>query len=197
MADIKRIVVVDGHPDPEPGHLCHALAARYRDGSLRTGHDATLIRIADLDFPILQRPADFQTLPTPESLQPARDLILAADHVVLVYPLWLGTLPAYTKAFLEQLFHYDTAFERDPDDAWPKGRMKGKSARIVVTMGMPGFVYRLWYGAHSLKNLERNVFGFIGFTPVRSTVFGMVDKADDRKISNWLGTMDTLGRNAR
>ncbi|MGS4887803.1 NAD(P)H-dependent oxidoreductase [Roseibium sp. MB-4] len=194
MAIAKRIVILDGHPDPAPNHLCHALAESYRSGAVEAGHDATLIRIADLDFPILQTPSDFQKQPTPVPLHPARDLLLAADHVVLVYPLWLGTLPAYTKAFLEQIFHYDTAFERGADDAWPKGKMKGKSARIVVTMGMPSLFYRLWYRAHSLKSLERNIFRFIGFSHVRSTLFGMVEAADDTKISSWKRKMRTLGR---
>ena len=26
--------------------------------------------------------------------------------------------------------------------------LKGKSARIIMTMGMPGIVYRWWFGAH-------------------------------------------------
>lgn len=196
MAVAKHIVILDGHPDPTPDHLCHALTESYRSGAVDAGHDASLIRIADLDSPILQTPLDFQNQPTPVPLHPARDLLLAADHVVLVYPLWLGTLPAYTKAFLEQIFHYDTAFERGADDAWPQGKMKGKSARIVVTMGMPSLFYRLWYRAHSLKSLERNIFRFIGFSHVRSTLFGMVEAADDTKISSRKRKMRTLGQKA-
>ncbi|QDG75699.1 NAD(P)H-dependent oxidoreductase [Labrenzia sp. PHM005] len=194
MTTPKQIVVLDGHPDPNTHHLCHALAAHYEEGASRAGHKANLIRIADLDFPVLQKPSEFQDQPTPTALEPARDLILAADHVVLVYPLWLGTLPAYTKAFLEQIFHYDTAFEKGPDNAWPEGKMKGKSARIIVTMGMPALVYRFWYGAHSLKNLERNIFRFIGFAPVRSTLLGMVEQANEKTVSGWLKKMEDLGR---
>lgn len=194
MTAPKQIAVLDGHPDPDTHHLCHALAARYAEGASRAGHKANLIRIANLDFPVLQKPSDFQDQPTPTALEPARDLILAADHVVLVYPLWLGTLPAYTKAFLEQIFHYDTAFEKGPDNAWPKGKMNGKSARIIVTMGMPALVYRFWYGAHSLKSLERNIFRFIGFAPVRSTLFGMVEQANEKTVSGWLKKMEGLGR---
>ncbi len=196
MTSSKQIVILDGHPDPIPNHLCHALATHYENGATTAGHKSSLIRISDLDFPILQTPSDFESRPTPTALQPTRDLILAADHVVLIYPLWLGTLPAYTKAFLEQIFHHDTAFEKGPEDAWPKGKMKGKSARIVVTMGMPALAYRVWYRAHSLKSLERNIFRFIGFKPVRSTILGMVEKADEKKISSWLQQMKTLGEKA-
>ena len=41
--------------------------------------------------------------------------------------------------------------------------MSGKSARIVVTMGMPGFWYRWYFRAHSLRSLQRNILKFVGF----------------------------------
>jgi putative NADPH-quinone reductase len=63
-------------------------------------------------------------------------------------------------------------------------------------MGMPTLAYRLWYRAHSLKNLERNVFRFIGFAPVRSTLFGMVDQADKQKVAGWLKKVKELGQKA-
>ncbi len=190
------ILILDGHPDPSKHHLCHALAEAYRTGAQAAGHKATLLRIADLDFPVLRSADNFEHEETPAPLRPARDAMLAADHVVLIYPLWLGTLPAYTKAFLEQVLHYDTAFERDAKDKWPRGRMKGKSFRVVLTMGMPALFYRLWYRAHSLKSLKRNILGFIGFKPVRSTIFGMVENVKEDRIGKWLGKMERLGRDA-
>ncbi len=193
---MTSILVLDGHPDPENRHLCHALASAYHKGAVAGGHKADLLRIADLDFPILRKPSEFEKEPTPEVLRPACDAMLAADHLVLVYPLWLGTLPAYTKAFLEQVLHYDTAFERSENDKWPTGKMRGKSARAVVTMGMPALAYRLWYRAHSLKNLQRNILGFTGFKPVRSTLFGMVENAGEARIDKWLQQMETLGQKA-
>lgn len=196
MPQVKSIVILDGHPDPNPNHLCHGLASRYFEAALENGHKAHFCRIADLTFPILRDPSDFTSKPPPEALLPVRDFILAADHLVLVYPLWLGTLPAYTKAFLEQVFNHDTAFEQQEGAAFPKGKMSGKSARIVVTMGMPAIAYKLWFCAHSLKSLERNVFKFIGFKPVRSTVYGMVETANKTTINKWMSQMDGFAKDA-
>ncbi|MET1412748.1 NAD(P)H-dependent oxidoreductase [Roseibium sp. HPY-6] len=190
---MKTILILDGHPDPDNEHLCHALAKAYSVGAERAAHRPKLVRVADLDFPILRKPSDFTSEPSPETIRPVRDALLEADHLVLIYPLWLGTLPAYTKAFLEQLLHYDTAFERSVGDRWPKGKMRGKSARIVLTTGMPALAYKLWYGAHSLKSLKRNILGFVGFKPVRSTVFGMVEHAEPAQVGRWLKTMEKLG----
>lgn len=193
---MKTILILDGHPDPDGAHLCHALANAYQDGAKRAGHHPKLFRVADLEFPILRRPSDFTDEPSPVTVRPVRDALLAADHLVLIYPLWLGTLPAYTKGFLEQLLHYDTAFERSAEDRWPKGKMRGKSARIVLTAGMPALAYKLWYGAHSLKSLKRNILGFVGFKPVTSTVFGMVEHADPAQVGRWLKKMEMLGEKA-
>jgi putative NADPH-quinone reductase len=196
MGDSRKILIIDGHPDPEIDHFCHALADHYRKGAESAGHTVELIRIADIDFPLLRSARDYDTQPVPQVLQPASSAIEACDHMVLVYPLWLGTLPALTKAFLEQVFHRETAFESAEEGKWPKGRLVGKSARVIVTMGMPGFVYRLWYGAHSLKSLERNMLKFIGFKPVRDTIFGMVEAVSDDKRRSWLENIEQLGRKA-
>ena len=79
-----------------------------------------------------------------------------------IYPLWLGTMPAALKALLEQSLRPD--FAMDYTGRWPAGRLKGRSARVVVTMGMPELAYRWWFGAHSLKSLERNVLKFVGIS---------------------------------
>jgi putative NADPH-quinone reductase len=73
---------------------------------------------------------------------------------------------------------------------------RGKSARVVVTMGMPALAYRWYFGAHSLKSLERNILKFVGMKPVRDTVFGMVEDASDDRRRRWLDRMRRFGERA-
>lgn len=115
-----------------------------------------------------------------------------ANHLVLVYPIWLGTLPALLKGFLEQLLRPDFAFE-PTDKGWPKTKLDGRSARIIVTMGMPALAYRWLYGAHSLKSLERNVLKFVGIKPIRETLFGSVENRGTAKRDAWLDEVRELG----
>jgi putative NADPH-quinone reductase len=71
--------------------------------------------------------------------------------------------------------------------------LKGRSARIVVTMGMPAFLYRLYHRAHSVKSLKRNILEFCGFGPVRTTLIGTVEgKKSSRE--RWLAEMARLAR---
>jgi putative NADPH-quinone reductase len=75
----------------------------------------------------------------------------------------------------------------------PKKLLKGRSARIVVTMGMPAFFYRIFYRAHSLKNLKRNILEFCGIDPVRTTMIGMVEGKPQARAA-WLAGMAKLVR---
>lgn len=189
------IVVIHGHPDPDPAHLCRALANAYAEGARTAGHTVNEIDVATLDFPILRTAEEFAG-PVPDMLQSAFETIKAADHIVLVFPLWLGTLPALTKAFFEQVAHRNVAFEDSKHGGWPKGALSGRSARIVVTMGMPAFVYRFWYFAHGLRGFERNVLALIGIKPIRETLFGMVEGVSPDKRKGWIVHMRALGRAA-
>src|SRR5450759_3311453 len=75
--------------------------------------------------------------------------------------------------------------------------LKGKSARIIMTMGMPGWFYRWYFGAHALKLFKRNILHFTGVSPVRSTVYGMVEGVGDDKRKQWLREVEALGHQAR
>jgi putative NADPH-quinone reductase len=64
-------------------------------------------------------------------------------------------------------------------------------------MGMPAPVYRWYFGAHSLKNLERNILGFIGIHPIKTTLIGMVEATSHAKRARWINKLAELGKNGR
>ena len=94
------------------------------------------------------------------------------------------------------MFRYDFAFQPKPHGRFEK-KLKGRSARVVVTMGMPAMAYRWYFRAHSLKSLERNILKFAGISPVRETLFGLVESADERRHARWLDKMHALGAAGR
>jgi putative NADPH-quinone reductase len=192
----KHIVIIDGHPDPSPDRYLHALATAYADGARTAGHTVTLIEVAKLQFPLLNTAAEFEKGDTPDAIRQAQTLVRHADHIVILYPLWLGSMPALLKAFIEQLLRPGFAFAYAAKGL-PKKLLAGKSAHVIVTMGMPGFFYRWYYRAHSLKSLERNILNFVGIKPVRSTVIGMIGDKNAAKRKAWLVKMRLVGRTAK
>ncbi len=189
----RRIVLIQAHPDADGGHLCHALAQAYADGAREAGHEVRVIDVGRLDFPLLRSQKDWLDGEVPASLRPAQDDIRWAQHLVFFFPLWLGDMPALLKGFLEQIARRGFAFE--PVEGNPLGRklLTGRSARVIVTMGMPALVYRWIFRAHSLRSLERNILGFVGIGPVHETLVGGVDGLGDAGVARWLDEMSELG----
>ena len=190
----KNIVIVQGHPDPAGNRFCHALAKAYSTGAQASGHSVKLIDIAQIEFPMLRTQTDFDQGEAPEVIKQAQHAIQAAQHLVIIYPLWLGSMPAYLKAFLEQVFRPGFAAVKTADGKPWKQLLSGKTAHIVITMGMPAFIYRWYYLAHSLKSLERNILGFCGIKPTQETLIGLVESIDDNKRQQWLDKMELMGR---
>lgn len=158
----KRVLLIQGHPDSGGGHLCRALEEAYASGARDGGNEVRRIDIGMLDFPLLKSQDEWEHGVLPHSLQQAQDDILWAEHLVFFFPLWLGDMPALLKGFLEQVARPGFAFVREGKNPFGKKGLKGRTARLVVTMGMPASVYRLFFRAHSIKSLRRNVLGFVG-----------------------------------
>ena len=173
--------------------FCHALTVAYAEGARESGHDVRVIAIAKLDIPVLRSKEEWVHGTVPPQLREAQDAVKWANHLVIIYPLWLGDVPAYLKTFLEQVARPDFAFAPGSSQPTP-GPLKGKSARLIVTMGMPGFVYRWFFFKHSVTSLKRNVLELVGIRPVRETIIGTVENTDHGK---WLKSVKSLGHAAR
>ena len=189
----EGVAIIQGHPDPAGGHLCHALADAYAAGAVSAGHAVARIEVARLDFPLLRTREEFTGRAVPESLDAAMLGIMGAQHLVIVFPLWLGTMPALLKGFLEQVLRPGFAFEAR-EKGFPRGLLHGRSARLVVTMGMPALIYRWYFRAHGVRGLERSILRFAGMGPVRETLLGSIEGVDDAERRRWLDRMEGYGR---
>ena len=98
-----HILIVDGHPDRNEQRFCHALAAAYAEGARQSGHDVQVITIASMDIPFLRSQDERMHGTLPPQLREPQAAVKWDDHLVIIYPLWLGDVPAYLKAFLEQI----------------------------------------------------------------------------------------------
>ncbi|MDP2286801.1 MAG: NAD(P)H-dependent oxidoreductase [Pseudohongiella sp.] len=190
----KRILVIQGHPDNSAPHLNHALADAYSNGARAAGHEVRVVTVSALDFPLLRSQHDWEHGEVPATLKTAQEDILWAEHLVVYFPLWLGGMPAVLRAFLEQVLRPGFAFSYSKSNPMGVKGLKGRSARIVVTMGMPSLFYKWFFRAHSLKALKRNILGFVGIAPIRQTVIGMSANLKPEEFKKLLGLMQKLGR---
>lgn len=192
----KRVLLIQGHPDAGASHLCRALEEAYAAGARQGGNELRRVDIGTLDFPLLRSQDEWEHGALPPGLQQAQADILWCEHIVFFFPLWLGDMPALVKGFLEQVARPGFAFSREGKNPFGKKGLKGRSGRLVVTMGMPAVVYRLYFRAHSIKLLRRSILGFVGIAPVGDTLVGMTGKLKPRQAALWLDRMQAFGRAA-
>lgn len=184
----RRILVINGHPDPDKERFCAALCAAYVAGAASRGHEIRRVEVGALDFPLIGSMRQFMQDEPPAPIRRVQEDVAWADHLVVVHPLWLGGAPAKLKGFLEQVLRPDFALSNASGRV--EGLLKGKSARVIVTMGMPTPVFRWVFGAHGLKALERGVLWICGLRPIRHTILGGVDQGPR---GAWLDEVKGLG----
>jgi putative NADPH-quinone reductase len=189
---MRKIMIVVGHP--QTNTFCRALGEAYQRGATAAGHTVMLFALSEMKFdPILREGYRKEQILEPD-LQTAYDALAACDHLVLIFPLWCGDMPALLKGFIERLLQPDLIHRRDTEHEMNWAIFKNKSARIVMTLGMPVSIYRFWYGGHALKLITRNILKFIGIKPVRQTLFGMVGTSKPETRERWIAEVGALGK---
>jgi putative NADPH-quinone reductase len=192
---MSKIMIVVGHP--QNNTFCEALGNAYRKGAQSAGHDAQLFVLSQLKFDPILHEGYHREQPLEPELRGAYVALAECDHLVLIFPLWCGDMPALLKGFIERILQPDLLARQSTESAMNWHIFTNKTARIVMTLGMPVSIYRFWYGGHALKLLTRNILHFIGIKPVRHTLFGMVATATPAKRDGWVRQVEDLGRTAR
>jgi putative NADPH-quinone reductase len=191
---MRRIAIIQGHPDAAP-HLGHALAEAYAAGAREAGHEVRIITPAGLDIPLLRSQQEFEHGTPPPDIAAAQEVLGWAEHWVVVMPVWLGDMPALLKAFLEQALRPGFAF-RYKAKGWTEPAMRGRSGRIIATMGMPALLYRWWFGGGGVRVLEHSILRFVGLAPVGTTLVGRVGTLDAAGVARWEARLRVLGQRA-
>ena len=106
-----RIAIVVGHARRDT--FCEQLGRAYQQGAKDAGNAAELFVTSKMSFDPILHEGFSNIQPLEPDLAAAHDLIMAADHLVLIFPLWLGTLPAIFKGFLECVFRPELVARHD------------------------------------------------------------------------------------
>ncbi|MFZ2631943.1 MAG: NAD(P)H-dependent oxidoreductase [Desulfosalsimonadaceae bacterium] len=190
----KRILVILGHP--ANGSFCGALADSYIKGAQAAGNKIRRISLADLSFdPVLHNGyASIQELEP--DLIAAQTAITWAQHMVFVYPIWWGALPALLKGFFDRVFLPGFAFKfREGSQFWDR-LLTGRSAHLLVTMDTPPWYFRWVYRMPGHNQMKRTILEFCGIKPVTVSSFGPIKSASRERLEKWLAQVEVLGRNA-
>jgi putative NADPH-quinone reductase len=189
---MKNILIINGHPDKES--FCFALAESYKKGADTNGVDCKLVHLIDLKFnPILTYGYRLVSELEPDLIQ-MQQTILRADHLVFVYPNWWSTYPALLKGFIDRVFLPDFAFKYHQKGPFWDKLLKGKTARIIVTMDTPKWYYWLVNRMPGHNSMKIGILEFSGINAVKITAFAPMKSSDESKRKQWLKETEELGK---
>lgn len=187
----RRLLIVLGHPSGES--FCAAIADAYGTSAASAGAEVRQLRLGEIAFdPILHEGYRSRQTLEPD-LEAARAAITWAEHVVFVYPIWWGSVPALLKGFLDRVFLPGFAFAYREGRPLPDKLLKGRSGRLIVTMDTPGWFNWLAYGAPGHRMMTRTVLKFCGISPVRRSVFAPVRGSSDKARAAFLDKVRAAG----
>lgn len=188
---MKKILIINGHPDEESFNF--AIAATYKKGAIASNAEVQEIIIRDLKFnPNLQFGYRMRTELEPDLID-AQEKIKWAEHLVFIYPVWWGSIPAIMKGFIDRVFLPGFAFKKRENSIWWDKLLKNKSARIISTLDQPAWYYWLIYRAPSTNAMKKLTLEFSGINPVRVTTIGPLRLSKDSFRISWLKKIERLG----
>ena len=188
--DGKRILMIFG--SPKGNSLCNALGEAYAQGARSEGHVVRLIKLGEMEFdPVLHQGYDQSQALEPDLLEAQRQ-IHWAEHLVFVYPVWWGGVPALLKGFFDRVFLPGFAFRYRGVRSWDK-LLAGRTADLLVTLDTPPWYFRWIYGAPGHRQMTRTILGFCGIKTRRLTEFAPVRPSSEEQRQAWLRKAETLG----
>lgn len=188
---MKDILVINGNPKKES--LCSALAESYRQGVAESGGQIQLIHLSGLDFDMnLSLGYEKGQEPEPD-LAGVQRAIRDASHVVIVSPVWWGTMPAKLKGLFDRVLLPGFAFEYQEGSPFPRKLLKGKTARLIITMDSPVWYYRLILGDPIVKTLGRPTLGLCGIKVGSVSRFGPVIGSSEAQRERWIQKVKQAG----
>lgn len=191
----RKITVILGHPDA--ASYCGGLADTYVEAARQAGHEVKLFRLGDIAFDPVLHHGYRQIQPLEPGLVEVQQAITWAEHLVFVFPMWWGGLPALLKGFFDRAFLPGYAFKYRPNSQlWDK-LLAGRSAQAFVTADTPNWFYTLAYWRPLHLQLRRTILGFSGIKPVGIKLFAPVRFASESQRAKWLAQVrraGTLGR---
>jgi NAD(P)H dehydrogenase (quinone) len=190
---MKKILVFLGHPDKSSfsGHL----ADTYEQAAREAGNEVQRLNISDLQFDPILHMGYKQIQALEPDLIRVQDAIKWADHVVFIYPNWWCTMPAVFKGMFDRMWLPGFAFNFDKPTKKLIKRLRGKTARVIITAGTHTPFMTWWQFGDFTNEIAHGILGFAGMK-TRVTAFGPAEKVPPATLEKWALRVASLGRQA-
>ncbi|MBD5770338.1 NAD(P)H-dependent oxidoreductase [Marinomonas colpomeniae] len=186
----KKILVLVANPKKES--FTRHLAEVYANAADKH-NEVKILHIANMEFDPDLSNGYTESHDLEDSLIAFQKAVTWSDHLVIFTPIWWGSVPAKFKGLIDRAFLPGFAFQYEKGKTIPKKLLKGRTARIVMTMDTPPWYYQLVQGAPAVKQLKRTTLKFVGFHSVKSKMIGPVINSKQSSREKWANDIAKLG----
>jgi|TARA_R110001599_G_scaffold70858_2_gene198190 NAD(P)H dehydrogenase (quinone) len=186
----KRVLVLAANP--KGSSFINYLAEAYAN-SAEEKNEVQLLKISDMEFSLDLSKGYAEEHSMEDSLKSFQASLDWCEHLVIFTPIWWGSLPAKLKGLIDRTFLPGFAFQYEKGKSIPKKLLKGKTARLVMTMDTPPWYYFLIQGAPAIKQLKTTTLKFVGFSSVKSKMIGPIISSTKKSRSKWVNEISKLG----
>ena len=165
-------LIVTAHPNPESFSI--SMAKELYNHLIAEGNEVQLRNLYETGFDPALSAADFQTIAsgqTPADIKAEQEHILWADHIIFVFPLWWGGMPAVLKGYVDRVFAEGFAYRYTENGG--EGLLAPRKGSTVCATGEP---YEEGGKMHQAINLifESTIFGYSAIEPCKHLFYGEV-----------------------
>lgn len=190
----KKILIINGHPNLNSFN--YAIHEAYLTGLKLNGNTIiSEIKIAEMAFDINVQKAR-AAVQIEQDIKDAQLKIEAADHIVWIYPLWWGMMPALLKGFIDRVLTPGFAFNYTSKGKIEK-LMTGKTTEIICTLDYPIFIFKTLFNGGGVKVMRKMILNFCGFKNSKTTYIGPIIKSTPAQREKWLSNIKNYALSMR
>lgn len=188
---MTRILIVNGNPKTKS--FCAAIAKQFEQSASNQGHELKRLDLSTTQFdPNLSGGYDADA-DIDHSIEQFQQELRWAEHLVLISPVWWGSMPAKLKGLIDRSFLPGFAFKYEAGQTFQDKLLNGKTAELIFTLDTPVWWYKWWQGNPIYKELKHAILEFSGIKVNRARYFGPIIKSDESQRKAWLGDVSKLG----
>ncbi|CAH0525781.1 NAD(P)H-dependent oxidoreductase [Vibrio hippocampi] len=186
---MKKVLVINANPKRES--FCRSLANSYAL-SAALEHEVKQLHISEMSFAISLDHGFDDTIALEPDLLRFQELILWAEHIVIVTPVWWGSLPAKFKGLVDRVFLPNFAFKYVKGKSFPEKLLSGRTSELMITLDTPPFWYKYFNGNVIYKHVKNTILDFSGIKNRSATYFGPIASSSAKTRAFWLNKASKL-----
>lgn len=157
---MTNTVIVTSHP--YDGSFCHALMASAKAGAEKAGNTVDVIDLEADGFDPVMYSKDLIGFLKHKAQDPQAidyiERVKAADHLILIFPIWWELMPAMMKGFIDKVVFPGETFNYTKGGVGMASNLPNlKSTTIMTTMNTPKSLYRWVFGNAIQRALSRHL----------------------------------------